>query len=316
MFVGHGLVAFAIVAGLATWSGTERDRAVAIGILAGAFATIPDLDIVHPLLALAIEPGPLVEAPSRFWTLSTEIHRAATHSVLVGALTALGVTAVAVRPADHSNATVRRPWQCVALGGTALLSGLVAVVWLLDSPLAGAIVALMVAAGIGLAVVARRQGISIHAIGVAAVIGLVSHPFGDLFTGNPPPLLYPVDWDLLTAQVSLHPDPTLHLLAAFMVELATIWLALAVLARLFGVRLREQGGLQSLAGVGYAGAVLVLPAPALDAATPFLVSVLAVGLVGTPLRSTEDRWVWRAVTTGLAAVTIAAVAYGAAYLVL
>ncbi len=315
MFVGHGLLAFAAVAGLATWYGTDRDRAIAIGILAGAFATIPDLDIVHPLLALAIEPGPLAEAPSRFWTLSTEIHRASTHSLVVGAITAVGVTAIAARPGDHAFVAVRRPRHLVAVGGIVLLTGLVAIVSLLDGALPGAIVALMVAAGVALAVVARTQDLSIQAIGVAAGVGLLSHPFGDMFTGDPPPLLYPVHGDLLTAHVSLHPDPTLHLLAAFLVELSTIWLALAVLARLFGVRLRSQVGLRSLAGVGYAGAVLVMPAPVLDAATPFVFSVLAVGLVGTPIRSTHDRWMWRAVTTGLAAVTIAAVAYGVAYLI-
>lgn len=316
MFVGHGLLAFAVAAGLAHRAGADRERALAVGILAGGFATVPDVDVVHPLLALLAEPVALGEAPGRFWALSTEIHRTATHSLVVGAVAAAGVTALAATRTSGARRLSETASRALAGAGTALLGCLVGVVWLLDGPPAGAVVGLVALAGVALAVAATRYGLGARTVGLAASIGLLSHPFGDLLTGQPPPLFYPIGPDVLAARVALHPDPTLHLLGAFLVELATVWLALSVLAGLSGVRLRRQVGLRSLAGVGYAGAVLVLPAPVLDAATPFVFSVLAVGLVGAPLRPTREGVWWRAVTTGLAAVTVAALAYGAAYVAL
>lgn len=314
MFVGHGLLAFAVVAFLATRWGVDRQRALAVGLLAGAFATVPDIDVVHPLLALVVEPVALAEAPGTFWALSTEVHRTATHSLVVGTVVAVGVTAwAASREAGRSESTWAESGGLLGVVGLAILSGLVAAVTLVGGALAGAVVAAMVLAALALATVAGRFRLGAPAVGVAATVGLLTHPFGDLLTGQPPPLFYPLGVDVLTEQVTLHPDPVVHLLGAFLVELATAWLALAVLARLFDVRLGRQIGIRAGAGVGYAGAALVLPAPSLDAATAFVFTVLAVGLVGTPLRPKRPGARWRTATTALAAVTLAALAYGAAY---
>lgn len=318
MFVGHGLLAFAIVAGLAHERGVGRDRALAVGLLAAAFATVPDVDVLHPLFALAVAPVPIGDAPAAFWALSTAVHRTVTHSLVVGTVAALGVTAWAARRDARPSRWHDLAGPALAAGGLAALVGLVALVWILDGTAAAAVMAAMALAGLVLARVALRHGLGVGQVGAAALVGLLSHPFGDLLTGQPPPLFYPLGVELELSRVSLHPDATLHLLGAFLVELATVWLALAVLARLSDVHLAPHVGRRSFAGFGYAGAVLVLPAPSLDAATAFVFSLVAVGLVGVPVRraGTGTHGAWRAITTALAAVTLAALAYGLAYVAL
>jgi hypothetical protein len=54
MFIGHGLLAFSIAAWTAHARGWEmRDRTLALGALAAAFGTVPDVDILHaPVVVL------------------------------------------------------------------------------------------------------------------------------------------------------------------------------------------------------------------------------------------------------------------------
>ena len=319
MFVGHGLLAFALVASVARWRGAARDRALAVGLLAAGFATIPDVDVVHPLVSLLVDPVRPAATADAFWALSTELHRTVTHSLVVGGIVAAAITGVvAGRPTSGAGTPTGSSGLCAAgerpVGGLLAMAGLVGLVGFIDGPAAGGVLAAMVIAGLALAVVAVRHGLGARAVGLAATVGLATHPFGDLFTGQAPPLLYPLPADLGLTRIALHADPTVHLVGAFLLELGTVWLALAVLAQLWDVRLRAQVSPRAVAGVVYAGAILLLPAPTLDAATGFVFSVLAVGLVGVPARW-RSRHAWRAVGTGLAAITLAALAYVLAYLV-
>jgi len=160
-----------------------------------------------------------------------------------------------------------------------------------------------------------------------ASIGLLSHPFGDLFTGEPPAMLYPLDATLFAGRVTLHPDPTLHLLGAFAVELATIWLAAYAVFALTDRRVRDHLSPRAGLGAGYAMAALAIPAPTLSTSYPFVFSILplaSVGVVGATRRPDGrfrlDRFRpalsdWpTALATGLAAVTLAAAGYTIAYL--
>jgi hypothetical protein len=77
-------------------------------------------------------------------------------------------------------------------------------------------------------------------------------------------------------------------------------------------------------GVGYAGAAVVLPAPTLEVSYHFVFPLLGVGIAVTgasavqAVRTGPDRWrgLERASLSGLAAVTLAAVAYTGGYLLL
>jgi len=140
-------------------------------------------------------------------------------------------------------------------------------------------------------------------------------------------MLYPLDATLFAGRVALHPDPTLHLLGAFAIELATIWLAAYALFALTDRRFRDYLSPRAGLGAGYAAAALALPAPTLSASYPFVFSILplaSVGVVGAARRSGDQFPLGRvrptlsdwptALATGLAAVTLAAAGYTLAYL--
>jgi hypothetical protein len=152
-------------------------------------------------------------------------------------------------------------------------------------------------ASLAVATLATRWGLSARSIALLALFGLSSHPFGDLFTGEPPAVLYPFDASLLAERIALHPDPTLHLLGAFTIELATFWAAALVYASLSDRRFRAALDWPAVLGVGYGGVVLALPAPTLDSAYRFVLSVLVLGIalgVVSELRS----WVGSADSSG------------------
>jgi hypothetical protein len=307
MFVGHGLVAFAAVASVAARR-IGPERALVLGALAAAFATLPDVDILFALSGLA-GAGGVDAAHEGFWAAAHEFHRASTHSLVAGAAVA-------------SAAAGWRRGRMAAVGGVLALTGLLGAALVADGPVAAAMLLPMAVGGLAVATLAGRLGFGAGAVLAAAAVGLFSHPFGDLLAGEPPALLYPLGYPLLTDRLVLHPDPTVHLLLAFFLELATIWAALVALVRLRGGTVRSLVRPRAALGVGYAGAVLLIPAPTVDLAFPFVFSVLAVGLVGAspgllgarqgglPDRRTAPT----VLATALSAVTLAALAYSAAYL--
>lgn len=304
MFIGHGLVAFAIAASVGTHRRWSPERALAVGLVAGLFAALPDIDMLYAVVGLVGGLEGVFVTSEAFWSVANEVHRGATHSLVVGAIAALGFAGWRAR------ADLR-----FGSASVALLGGLVAIVTAVGGPVTGGIVAAFVVGGMGVVALAEQIGFGTRTVLAAAALGLLSHPFGDLLAGPSPGLLYPLDATLLDGQVILHADPTIHLLGAFFVELTTVWLALAVFAHLRGWRLRDRVSPRAALGAAYAGAVFAIPAPTVEVASPFVFSVLAVGLVGVPYRSGgPPNRVWHAVTTALAAVTLAALAYGAAYL--
>jgi hypothetical protein len=306
MFVGHGLVAFAIAASVASHYGWSSERALAVGLVAGLFGTVPDIDMLYAVVGLVGGLEGVFVTSDTFWSVANEVHRGATHSLVVGTVAALGFAGWRARADLRSGSA-----------GVAILWGLVATIVAIDGPVTGGIVTVFLVAGLGVVALAERLGFGALTVLATAAVGLLAHPFGDVLAGPSPGLLYPLDVTLLGKQVILHADPTLHLLGTFFVELTTIWLALAVFANLRGWQLRDRVSPRAALGVVYGGAVFVIPAPTVGVASPFVFSVLAVGLVGVPLHYsvTPDRRS-RTVVTALAAVTVAALAYGVAYLAL
>ena len=319
MFVGHATVAFALVAGLATLAGWDAERALALGALAGAFGLAPDVDILYAPVGLVGASGPL-EAEAAFWAAGNVVHRSVTHSVLVGAVAAGAAGLVAART------TASR----LLAAGIGL--GLLAVVAATDGALAVVVMAAFVAAVVGLASAGVRHGLAARSVAGAALVGLVSHPFGDLFTGAPPDLLYPLDVALVADRVVLHPDPTMHLLAAFGLELLTLWAAAVVYLHATDRRVADHVSPHAAWGLAFALAVLFVPAPSLAAPYRFVAGTLGVGMVsgagvgvdprrvragpaGAARRADRPRLpAFDAGLTGLLAVSTALVAYGTVYL--
>ncbi|MFB6120575.1 MAG: metal-dependent hydrolase [Halobacteriaceae archaeon] len=294
MFIGHGLLALALVGLLARRHGLAPERALALAVVAALFATVPDVDVAYAPVALVV--GTSAAAPvDAFWAASEATHRTVTHSVLVAVPAA---AAFAFVPS-------RRP---LALG---LGLGLAALAFVVSGPLAATIMALFLVAGAVVAALAALLGFGPRETGAAALVGLVSHPFGDLLTGGPPSFLWPLDVSLLTTRIAPFADPTHDLFLAFGAELAAIWAGVLVAAALAGVRLSDHLRPRATAGAAFAVSVVVLPNPTVDAAYGFVAGILTTGAVGG-VRPRDDFASW--VVTGLAAVTVAAVAFAAVYL--
>lgn len=314
MFVGHALLAFALVGGGAALL-RDRQAGLKLGLLAAAFATVPDVDMVYALVGLAGASGGVMGTVSSFWEASTAVHRTITHSLVVAPVAA-GLAAAWL----HGRQTDSRRWLAVA----ALLgAGLGAVATLVSGALGGAVMAVFVVAAVAVAEGADRYALAdARTMFAVALVGLFSHPFGDLATGEPPGFLYPFAAPLVTERVALSADPTLHLLGAFGVELAAIWAGLLVAVYLLERSIRAAIDLRAVVGVGYALAALAIPAPTLEFSYPFVLSVLSVGMIGAvPRFRVLEARIERpspvgAALTGLAAVTVAGVAYAAAYVIL
>ena len=326
MFLGHGLFAFALVALGGHAIGWSRERALWLGVLAGAFATVPDVDMLYAPIGLLGGANGLLDASEAFWNASAVVHRTVTHSLVLGAAAALAYGLVAVR---YRSTVPARDRLAAVTAGVALLAGLVGTAAVVSGGLAAVVVALFCLVGLAVAVSAARRGVDAHLVGATALIGLVTHPFGDLFTGEPPVMVYPFDVTVFAERVTLHPDPTLHLLGAFAVELATIWFAAYALFTLTDRRFRDHLSPRAGLGAGYAAAALAIPAPTLSTSYPFVFSILplaSVGVVGAArgrmrpspfprYRPTLSDWP-TALATGLAAVTLAAAGYMVAYILL
>jgi hypothetical protein len=301
MFVGHATLAFGLVGLAALRLGVRRERALALAATAGVFAAVPDVDMAYAVVGLlGADPTQPLAAASDFWGASTVVHRAVTHSLVVGVPAAV---AFALAPTHRYLAA-------------AALAALVAGVGVASGPLAAAVVALFAAAGVLAAFLAHSVGVRGRSLLTVAVVGVATHPFGDLFTGSPPRLFYPLHAAVFDGRVVLAADPTLHLLGAFAVELAAVWLGVLAALALTDARVRDYVDWRAAAGASYALAVLVIPPPTLDLSYPFVFSVLAVGAIGVTPKPTESWTLPSAPTaflTGLAAVTVAGSAYAVAY---
>lgn len=286
MFLGHALLAFALAALVAEWRGWPARRALAVGVATGLFAALPDVDVLYAVVAM--DPGALVAGtevnPGEFWGTAHGVHRSMTHSLVAAAVAgpAFGLWTLRRR------STGGRSAAGIAVALLALVA-LVASAALVSAFVGGFVMAAFVLFGLGVATVCRTYlGLSPRTIAVAAVAGIASHPWGDLVTGEPPGLLYPLDAQLLTQRVVLSADPTLHLLAAFAIELAAVAFAAVVLARHAGLRpsrlVDRRAGIGALYGIG---AIVMVP-PTIHLSYHFVFSILTVGIVCGGIR--RSRW--------------------------
>ena len=298
MFVGHAALAFAIVGFAGHSLGWSRERALSIAVVAAVAATLPDLDVLVALPRLLGMAGSGLVPVETFWDGAAS-HRTITHSLVVAGPIALVIGLVSAGGRQ------------MGLGlGIALVTGGV----LLALPGGElAVLAPFVLGAIALGVFAERLPLGWRLVGLAAAIGLFTHPFGDLVTGDPPWLLYPAGLEMFTGRVVLAADPTLHLLAAFFLELGAIWLGLFTIGRLQNRPLPTQIKPRAAVGGGFAFAVFLIPAPTLGESYQFVFGALTMGAIGLVPRDRQGPFTW--VVTGLAAVTLAGVGYTVSYLV-
>lgn len=317
MFVGHALLAFALAASAAASFGWSKERALLVGVLTGLFAAAPDVDIAYAFVGLAtVSVSDALALAGAFWETGNVVHRAVTHSLVVAPVVALAI-GLFVRG-------LRRQSRATQAASLVVAGVLVAASGATSGALGAVVMGLFCLVSLCVAsVAARRTDFDAATVAAAALFGFVTHPFGDLFTGEPPTMLYPLDGTLVAERVAFHADPTVHLLTAFGVELATVWAAIAVTLWLTETSVRTVLHPRAALGVGYAASLLILPAPTLDLSYPFVFTVVAVGALGaapTVRRARDARRLellerGPALVTGLAAITLAWMAYFVAYLV-
>jgi membrane-bound metal-dependent hydrolase YbcI (DUF457 family) len=308
MIVGHALLAFAIAATLAGRL-LDPERALGFGVVAAAFAAAPDVDMAYGLVGVLEALGGSGTVLESFWAAGLVVHRGLTHSLLVGAL-----VAVAVGLCCRGHRSTGWP-----LAGGGLLAGVV-VLGILGGFLAAVSATLFVILGVAITRigVTRFDARPAQITGLAA-IGLLSHPFGDLFTGEPPALFYPLAIDLVPERIALLPDPTLHLLGTFGLELLAAWLALVVLARLRDRRCSAWIAPRAAAGASFGIAALVLAPPTLETPYLFTGSVLPIAAgVGVscwfrpPIEWDRPEAI-TVLATGVGALSAALLAYAVVY---
>ncbi|MFB6203651.1 MAG: metal-dependent hydrolase [Candidatus Nanohaloarchaea archaeon] len=273
MIIGHGLLAFTAVALLSHLYGLEDRRAVAAGLVAGGFAALPDVDIIYAWKEVAVVFGTGPEHFMRsFWEASEGVHRGITHSLLTGFFAA-GTFSAYYRLRDP-------------VAETAVLSAGVGYGILTSGPVAGFVMGVFLFSGLALTRLSERY-VSWHDFIPAVFIGLLSHSFGDLFTGVPPDFLFPLKIQLFSSRIQLMADPVLNLLAVFFMEALVSASALATFASLkgHGPDIRPE----FLVGLLYASAIPFVPPPTLGSPFGFVFTVLGCGLAAIVLITLRDR---------------------------
>jgi hypothetical protein len=301
MFVGHEFLAFALAGGAARWLGCDDVAALRLGAVAALAALLPDLDIVYAVATYAVAvAGGTPVGWEAFWGVANAVHRIVTHPLPVGVVAALvfgaaaalaagdGSIAADTRPSLRSSGQAVVPVVFAAAGVGVLLPAFRTTVGTASAVVAAAFIACVGTAGW---LVGRRTSASSTALTVAAAVGFLTHPFGDVFLAPPPPLLSPLGPPILVERVALAADPVLEILAVLFVELASVWFGVVVLSRLsasrFG-RLRETIDRRATLGVAYAAAVFVFPQPT-------IVDAHILGFTIVPLAVAVGLWVGHSV---------------------
>jgi hypothetical protein len=335
MYVGHGLLAFALVGAVARLAERDDRDVLLLATLGAGYGLLPDIDLVYTVYAVA-ESGPTGIFPTteHVWTESWVIHRTLTHSLFVGCALVLVVVGIGTAMPQHLSG--QRSQSNRALGGT--LAGLVAIglLWIAsaaDGALGAITMTLLVSGVAGLGVFGRQYGISVPWIGSVASLGLLSHPPGDLWMGRPPIVFYPFLSECSFPAIVFASDPTVNFVMAFLIEVLLAWASLQVWALSTDRTLTRMVRPVALFGITAVVAVLFLPPPTFLVAYQFSASVLGLGifagastLVVEEIEGTSaprgaqdltDRWsgLPQAVVTGLATISIALVSYLFVYLV-
>lgn len=330
MYVGHSLLAFTLGALMTRAIGADRSRALLVGGAAAGFALVPDVDSAYTIFAV-IKAGPTNVFPTTKYVWTAEawiVHRSLTHSLLIGTAATVAVWLYgAVRTRRRWTATRPTRGTPAAVVLVGILGILIGIGFATDGSLGIATTALYLVVALVIAELAIRRGATPIQTGSAAAVGLLTHPFGDVFMGRPPAFLYPLWTAPPIEKVTVATDPTVNLVALFGIELFLAWSALWVATQLTGRSLTVHLETRAALALVFAGAAFVIRPPTLDVAYHFALGTLATGvvlgvapdIVGSSIETRSNAG-WESyltgVTTGLAAVSLAVVSYLVVYLVL
>lgn len=336
MMIGHAALAFILVTVIASYLGYSGKKLFVLGIGGAFFATLPDVDMAYAFLMAggdtvsATTGMGLTDTVSSFWGASHEIHRKVTHSVLFGVLFS-GLFVLLAFGYQYARRDTESLYRRLLVSGHLELVagigivGLVGVTYVFSGSVGAGVLFLFAIIGvIGVLSFSRseRWGLSPAEIGGVALVGLVSHPFGDVFTGTPPALFYPLDVRVLPeSAVTIVPESTLNLLAIFLFELLIVGAAVGLVFVFSNLETKRYFKGYSTFAVLYGISVLFLNPPTLDVSYHVVFSVVGIGLfLGfLSVLLTEDDRREQALAfapTSVLAIIFGVMGYSVAYVVL
>lgn len=274
MIVGHFFLAFSLVGLFALYRGWEKDKCLKMALAAGMFALLPDIDIIYAWKEiLTLFTTGFYGFTDSFWAASQSVHRGVTHSLI-----AL-LSAVAAFTVYHKTSS-----KYLAAGITSL-AGITG--FLTQSILTAVILALFMATGFYITY--RLDSISLSEFSLVSGIGLLLHPFGDLFTGTPPQLLYPSSLSFIEERLVFFTDPVLNLFAVYGIELSLVWVSVLVYSNIAERSIKLNLNRFSILGLAYIFLAGIIRQPTLSTSYQFVSSVIITGLaVVFILRKVEE----------------------------
>lgn len=265
MIVGHGFLAFSLAAILAYLLGIEKEKCLILGVFAGFFGVIPDVDIIFAWKEiLVIFSSGLSGFVEGFWTASRTFHRGISHSLVTLVLATAGFS-IYFRFRNF-------------LVGPALLVILTSYGFLLGGFMSGLVISVFILAGL-LVTAKSRDYLDQKSFLLASATGLLTHPFGDIFTGTPPDFLFPLGFNILESRFILYPDPVINLLLIFFLELFLVAAGLSLVLKFRGDPPELHP--EVLLGLLYFPAQYILIDPTLSVSYHFVFSIIAFGTVIT-----------------------------------
>ena len=263
MIVGHFLLAFSLVALYAIYRELGSEYALTMGLIAGGFAVLPDIDILFAARELLVLFSSGVSGfVDSFWQTSKIVHRGWTHSLVTLFISA------SLFSIYHKTS-----YRLIAI--TALPVAFFTGIHYGNVFTAGVMI-FFIAGGLLISRIAESK-VESRDFTLSVFLGLLLHPFGDVFTGTPPEFFYPFETGLFSSRVIIFGDPVINLLAIFALEFSLVWIGLLTVSKLRGIDVKREIKGFSFIGLVYAPAAIYIQAPTLEVAYQFVFSVIGFG---------------------------------------
>lgn len=313
MIVGHAMVGFVVSVMIARKLSMSRDQQLAVGLTAMAFAVLPDFDLIVGVIGV-VESGlqGISQTQQEFWTDGLKYHRGLTHSILFGLV----------------SATI---FSLISYGDRNRLLGLaLAIVVLLISAvslgvLQSIVVFSYIISGIVITLIVRKYNDMRNIVVISSFTGVITHPFGDVFTGTSPQLLSPLSINVLPDIVLVSQEPTLHLLFVFILELSTVWAFVYTYLKINEESVWTYIPVYTMVGVLYGFTSMIIQPPTLEVSYHFVFSIIALGfsvmMVEAYLHAYKKqnfnlKQIQSLLISGLGVVTVSLISYLIGYIIL
>jgi membrane-bound metal-dependent hydrolase YbcI (DUF457 family) len=230
-----------------------------LGLAAGLFALIPDIDVLYAFTEIAEVTSGFYGFTDSFWDASQQTHRGFTHSLVT--------SLIAVSMFSINYLTEKKYLAGVFIF---LMTGLS---YFLEGTINASIVFVFILTGF---IITERikQDISFRDFAAVSAFGLLAHPFGDVITGIPPDFLYPLPLELINERIIIFWDPSLNFLAVFRLELFLIWSGILRYVLIKEKNLREELSIVSATGFIYGTSSFFLTSPSLSNSYRFVFSIV------------------------------------------